>query len=424
MSLFISLVLLLGCRQETARKIQLTFVEKADAGDRSIAIPQGYSLTTSEEYDELLRWEVLECELVDSVTPDYIILDLGELQLFNSEDVQANIFNTSGNSVKIYDDYHGAFNMLHTRGLELYVPNSISNAWHHLLMFFTSWTGQATYTAPSGYNDYFTVNIVGVKLPASIPEGKIQGIVFSEREREYLMSFIPDFEEYVWLSFSSLTPFNCSTPSAIVFSDTITSPQVYSHKAGEDISHYCIGDGNPEDSSNITIVELPISTLDFSGIENPELVLSYDAESLINFYADDEGGYHVFFNPDNPFPLSLGVREMSYETDGSAPSASGGEVPPPIGCSKNRFMDTEDGQYMEILFTMPNDSNVKGVEILYSTTDDISTAKLLYEGCSVHFRHKPDNPDPDSNFYWIRSIAVDGRQSEFIEIPTGYYAEK
>ncbi|MBQ6672219.1 MAG: hypothetical protein IJM73_03245, partial [Spirochaetales bacterium] len=263
MVLCLFLFALCGCRNEAGRKVRVSMVQSSQDGPRSIAIPQGYSLGTNSEYNDLLGG-FQGMVLVASITPDYIILDVNKLQLFNSKDVQANIFNTSGDAVSVYEDYHNAFNMLHTRGLELNVPNNISNAWHHLVMSFTCWTGQATYTSPSGYNDYFTVNMVGIKLPPSVPEGVIQGMIISDRNREYLRSFIPDFDDYLWLSFSSLSPFNTSTPSAIVFSDTITSPQVY-YRPGEGVSYYCIGNGNPKDSSNSTILELPMNTLDFRG---------------------------------------------------------------------------------------------------------------------------------------------------------------
>lgn len=398
---------------------------------KSLAIPEDYGITvsTGEEYTSLLKNEIINGTLYpEAATPSFIVLHLNDLQLFNTEDVQSNIFNTNGDYITLHNNYGTNINMLSTKGFSSYngSETGLINKWHHLVMTVVSpWVGpQGNTSIEDPYTLNYTLSMVGVKLPNGISKEKVMNClnISDEKSRQFFDS-LEYSDEYVWFSFESLVPFNCHYPAAVVFSDTITRAQIY-HKLnqGDIVSVFHTGytkDGITLDSSNMSIIELPMETLDFSNISNPEIEISYHADNLIRFYDDGTGHYLAFFSPDNPFPISIIVKEAG-ESDSEFNAAQSvidnSSDATPIFCFYGVF---ENDNHFTLQYTMPNYNGITGVEIVHNTVNDLSTATMIYEGSEPIFRFWTEDLTGE-HYFWIRSVMANGSKSEFKQFRKGF----
>ena len=439
-TIFIAFILILlvltGCAESNKGSVLKVSTVYSNGGrSRSMAIPENYELTTDEDYNSLLFSHITDGEEVASVTPSFIFLGLNNLEFFNTEDNQENIFNTNGQYARIHNDYNITVNMLSTKGLSTYESelSKLNKAWHHLTMVFTDpWVGRQASTAPEPYNDAFSMSIVGVKIPEGIDRTEIKNTVdnihLSAEERSYLSSLLEPLngDDYVWFQFKDLIPLNFHYPAAVVFSDTITKTRIYHLPAGNDTpSNYCIGNGNPNDSSNMSIIEIPVETMDFSGVTNPEVEISYFAENLIRFYKDGDD-YYAYFNPSDPFPISVDVKEAQtgnadYTLDEEQVTSTDIADAVPYFCNYNRYYGEED--YITLQFTMPNHTGITGVEIYHNAEDNLDAADLIFSGSACVYRHRMSDIMGD-HFYWIRSVAADGSKSDFKAFREGLKLDK
>lgn len=403
----------------------------ATGSAKSISIPNGYNVTTE---DSLALKSIINYGTYQaSATPVFMFLGLNKLEFFNTEDIQANIFNTSGEHAKVHEDWAATINMLSTNGLSTWTSASnLNKDWHHLAMVFTApWVGSKTETSPEQYEDALSLSIVGVELPSGIDKEQLGNDIYHESyssltpEVEAYLERLPGFENYAWFTFADLVPFACHYPAAVVFSDTIETTRIFyciDPDPSHGISYYCIGNGNPNDSSNMSIIEIPMETINFSGYENPELTINYHAKDLIKFY-EYNSKYYAYFNPDDPFPLSVSAKELDYGTsdlETTQVTAASIEDAVPYYCSKNVYYGDS---FITLLYTMPNYAGITGVEIYHNTIDDLSSAQLLYSGSESVYRHwASDVFGP--NYYWIRTVSANGGRSEFRPIESGYKADK
>lgn len=413
----------------TGNKVSVSTHFAKNDSPKSIALPEHYAVTTNtgEEYSTLLKTEITQNELYpEAITPTFVILNLNDLQFFNTEDEQANIFNTNGDYISLHNEYTTNINMLSTKGFSTYAnfEKDLINVWHHLLIAFVCpWVGQTSDSSPEPYDNLFSLSMVGVKLPEGISKENVMNSLHLDENAQQFFNTLEYADEYVWFAFQDLVPFNCHYPAVVVFSDTIDTTRIYYKLNEEDVvSHYHVGYGNPNDSSNLSIIEIPVETMDFSHIENPEVEISYYAEDLIRFYEDDLGHFYAFFSPENPFPLSVTIKEFS-ETDSSLDESqaivSDASDAAPIFCTASRF---ENDDFFTLQYTMPNFNGIIGVEIYHSNQNDISTAQMIYSGNSPVFRYHAENLFGE-HYYWIRSVMEDGQKSDFKQFRQGFKGE-
>lgn len=430
--IIIAVFFLVSCSGPRGSKSLMVSTRYASSSSKSISKPEGYSIITGEN-SLLLNNHIINGNYQASTTPVFMFLDLGKLEFFNTEDIQENIFNTSGEHAKVHEDWFTTINMLSTNGLSSYADASdLNKDWHHLTMVFPSpWVGKKTETAPEEYEDPFCLSIVGVELPSGIDKENLGNDIYHgsygllSDEVETYLKRMPEFDNYAWFAFADLVPFDCHYPAAVVFSDTIDTTRIFyciDTDPSHGISHFCIGNGNPNDSSNMSIIEIPMETINFSGYTNPELTINYYAKDLIEFY-EDNSTYYAYFNPENPFPLSVSASELDYSTselETTQVKATSIEDAVPYYSSKNVF---KNDNYITLLYTMPNYAGITGVEIYHNTIDDLLSAQPLYSGSESVYRHRVSDVF-GPHYYWIRTVSADGSKSAFIPIEKGFKADK
>lgn len=397
---------------------------------RSLAIPEDYGVTSATgDYSALLKKEIRDDALYpEAVTPSFIILHLNDLQLFNTEDVQSNIFNANGDYITLHNNYGTNINMLSTKGLSSFngSESGLLTKWHHLVMTVVApWVGpQGDYSISDPYTMNYTLSMVGIQLPEGIAKEDIKNALnFTDEKSKQFFNSLEYSDEYVWFQFEQLIPFDCGYPASVVFSDTTDHVRIY-HKLdqGDIVSYYHVGytkDGVTKDASNMSIIEIPMKTLDFSNINNPEIEISYHADDLIRFYSDGYGKYYAFFSPDNPFPISIEVKEAEESASEFAAeqvTVNNASDASPIFCRYGIFQGND---FFTLQFTMPNYNGITGIEIYHNTQNDVATATKIYEGNDPILRYRPDDMSGE-HYFWICSVLSNGQKSDFKQFQKGF----
>ena len=441
------LALFASCNQESdfvTIKVS-TRVDNSEEGSRATyTVPE--FITDPEMYSSGIK----NGTMVLSVTPDIMIADIGQIALYNpknDESITAGFKNkfiispphvelssTPGNST-----YSGLnmipnrVNLLSTKGMaSASVPKSIiTQKWNGLLLAIGSRIGQLN-TVP-GYDGYWNGGVVAIKRsvlvdngidparivnaddPTQFPEGVTYRDLDEDDDGEY---------DFVWFELGMLYPYSDTTlPSFMCFQNGFTTTSIFNLEHENGTRLY----GCEETTGNAAACVFPMETIDFSGLENPEIVITINSYHLIDFYEQSNGDYYAYLNKNNPFPLRVIVEnyraEVEYIGDFEIEDIKDAA---PIDCFKYRRENLQNVPTS----TLPNYPDIDHIEIYCSNTDfgnpcdttlsieernkiqqTILTGALkVFQGLENSFIHIVLPGQRDLK-YWVCSVDKNGQKS-------------
>jgi hypothetical protein len=204
-----------------------------------------------------------------------------------------------------------------------------------------------------------------------------------------------------WFGFDSLQPFNCSFLSYVTIGSDISAPGI--QNPGGTMPPNGVWDlgGLGTTSGNATSIFLPGPDIDLGGYTNPEVVLMYQMNGLIEVYDNSTPSTYsddiVTLNLADPFPVSLEVREHSGAGSGSDSTAPG-EV---------SFLHLSGTGNNTLQWINPQDSDFDKVVVVRkagSAPVDKNDGSVVYSSYEPNFCDTNGVPGTD---YYYRVFAVD-----------------
>lgn len=416
LSLVLIIALAVSCSDASSRGMKTVKVSTYGT-----AYPEGKAISRSPSVNSLeLKDEIKNAVSSATVTPIAFTLNLNEISIYkpnDNSDIQGGA--SSWESFLPNGEYGNSrnTNILCSRGMDSLSVNYNSKDVYEGIMFaFLPFIGDSN--ANEKNEGVRLISALCVKLPEGIEKRKVKNQYTGEKLTNY-------GDDYVWFSYDQLISYKISQDaflSYICFQTGIDEATIVGAEDHSDES-YVFGPVNT--SGNACALSVPmIQPLDFSKYENPEICLFYDTQDLVEFFEQPDGSYYAFFNKDNPFPLTLTIREYEPDEAVELPLSFDDEKSFPFNCIKVR---REEGMLLQ--YTKPTNLNYRNIQIFKSnspmTLDSANTLitafdssgelqeqlNLLYEGNADYYLDIMDNSRESSSSYFKRAITNTGKSA-------------
>lgn len=397
----------------------------ATAGSTVGASLYDLSPVVSSEYYKTGLQALGEAERIATLTPDEFLLQMDFLTLYHRpESAQSGMDFVTDDLRSQFSDDAGAIipQMVNMRYADRFIRGvtATRETYDGIAMQFLTGIGE-TNGMPT--TSYFAVDISGIEgATCSSFLDPVTGDPLFEYSSQLSNDFgIPENADVCYFSFDQLQPFAVDFLSYVIIGSDIEAlslqnPEGEMPTTGDPPSWQFPGGGTSGNASQLFVPTAePIS---FQGLSNPEVIFNWETEDLIEIYKvtteGEEDKFYITLKLDNPFPISLTVREQT-EGDGTGTAGAPDEVLRPyIGVAEASEFGTSI--HNTIYWVNPPDPAFDRVVIVRKIDSPPSDAE---DGEIVHDSHRPAFVDATGvegthYYYRIYTVSHSGDYSEGI----------